>query len=243
MHQTTPLEHNCLKNMLAKHFLLLFFHTPSWKLNENEAPLNKKPMGLTTLWQSGTTMSRGLDIIMHNNHKPLLKFLNGKNTNNKVNHWPLELVTYNITFKWISCAWDKAVIARLVEVHECNAQVTGILANAITVAPAHRSATCIKSKTKASLEVPPTDASKINPSSPLKGDHRNTLLQMQWTDPFCKCISKQSINGKAPHYESDTFTNIDGLLYKHAMDASQKFLALFIPKAWHFMMLVKHMIR
>ena len=41
---------------------------------------------------------QGADIIVHNDHKPLAKFLNGKNANNKVNRWGLELATYNIMF-------------------------------------------------------------------------------------------------------------------------------------------------
>ena len=45
---------------------------------------------------------RGADIIVRNDHKPLAYFLNGKNTNNKVNRWSLELATYNISFEWIS---------------------------------------------------------------------------------------------------------------------------------------------
>ena len=40
----------------------------------------------------------GADIIVQNDHKPLAKFLNRKNANNKVNQWGLELATYNITF-------------------------------------------------------------------------------------------------------------------------------------------------
>ena len=51
---------------------------------------------------------QGLDIIVRNNHKPLTKFLNGKNGNNKVNRWGIELVTYNITFEWICGAHNKA---------------------------------------------------------------------------------------------------------------------------------------
>ena len=47
---------------------------------------------------------QGADIIVHNDHKPLAKFLNGKNANNKVNRWGLELATYNIMFEWISGA-------------------------------------------------------------------------------------------------------------------------------------------
>ena len=33
------------------------------------------------------------DIIVRNDHKPLAHFLNGKNTNYKVNRWSLELAT------------------------------------------------------------------------------------------------------------------------------------------------------
>ena len=60
---------------------------------------------------------QGADIIVRNDHKPLAKFLNGKNANNKVNRWGLELATYNITFKWISGAKNKAAdcLSRLVE--------------------------------------------------------------------------------------------------------------------------------
>ena len=38
---------------------------------------------------------QGVDIIVGKDHKPLSKFLNGKNANNKVNRWGLELATYN----------------------------------------------------------------------------------------------------------------------------------------------------
>ena len=60
---------------------------------------------------------QGADITVRNDHKPLAKFLNGKNTNNKVNRWGLELTTYNITFKWISGAENKAAdcLSHLVE--------------------------------------------------------------------------------------------------------------------------------
>ena len=58
----------------------------------------------------------GTYIIVQNDHKPLAQFLNGKNTNNKVNRWSLVLVTYNITFEWISGAKNKAAycLSRLV---------------------------------------------------------------------------------------------------------------------------------
>ena len=51
---------------------------------------------------------QGANITIKNDHKPLAKFLNGKNVSNKVNRQSLELVTYNITFEWISGAKNKA---------------------------------------------------------------------------------------------------------------------------------------
>ena len=62
---------------------------------------------------------------------------------------------------------------------------------------------------------------------------------MQKMDPFCKCISKWLSNGKAPKQEANLFTHIKGLLYKHVMGANQTFLALIIPKAWKYMVLVE----
>ena len=44
---------------------------------------------------------QGANIIVQNDHKHLAQFLNGKNANNKVNKWSLELATYNVTFEWI----------------------------------------------------------------------------------------------------------------------------------------------
>ena len=60
---------------------------------------------------------------------------------------------------------------------------------------------------------------------PLTVDRLDALLQMQKTDPFCKCISKCLLNGKAPHHEFDTFTHVEGLLYKHITDSHKQFLA------------------
>ena len=58
---------------------------------------------------------QGADIVQ-NDHMPLNKFLNGKNVNNKVNRWGLELAMY-ITFEWISGAHNKAAdcLSQLVE--------------------------------------------------------------------------------------------------------------------------------
>ena len=67
----------------------------------------------------------------------------------------------------------------------------------------------------------------------------DVLPQMQRTDPFCKCISKRLLNGKAPHHEFDTFTHVKGLLYKQVTDAGKQFLTLVIPKSWKYTVLVE----
>ena len=69
---------------------------------------------------------------------------------------------------------------------------------------------------------------------PLTEDGLQALLQMQRTDPFCKCISKHLTNWKAPKHEVNLFLHIKWLLYKHVTDSNQKFLALVIPKAWEY---------
>ena len=74
---------------------------------------------------------------------------------------------------------------------------------------------------------------------PLTAECLDALLQMQRTDPFCKCISRRLLNGKAPHHEFDTFTHVKGLLYKHITDAGKKFLALVIPKSWKYTVLME----
>ena len=62
---------------------------------------------------------------------------------------------------------------------------------------------------------------------------------MQKTDPFGKHICKWLLNGKVPKHEANLFAHVKGLLYKHIMDANQKFMALIIPKAWKCMVLVE----
>ena len=58
-------------------------------------------------------------------------------------------------------------------------------------------------------------------------------------DPFCKCISQKLSNVKAPQHEADLFTHVKGLLYKNITDEHKKFLALVIPKAWKYTVLVE----
>ena len=83
-----------------------------------------------------------------------------------------------------------------------------------------------------------TDASDPTSKS-LTADRLQALLQMQKTHPFCKWISKHLSNGKAPQHETDLFIHVKGLLYKHVTDSNKKFLALVIPKAWKYTILVE----
>ena len=82
-------------------------------------------------------------------------------------------------------------------------------------------------------DITPDVSSDTSPTPKfLTVDSLEDLLQMQKTDPFCKCISKCLFNGKALQHKTDIFTHVKGLLYKHVMDSGQKFLALVIPKSW-----------
>ena len=71
---------------------------------------------------------QGADIIVRNDHKPLAKVFNGKNANNKVSRWGLELATYNITFEWISGAKKAAdCLSHLVELPQTTSTSINIL--------------------------------------------------------------------------------------------------------------------
>ena len=187
---------------------------------------------------------QGADIIVKNDHKPLAQFLNGKNANNKVNRWTLELATYNISFKWISGAKNKAA--------DCHSRLVKTIATSVnmltasfTDRPAFQTRSHTQHTSSHTTSTPHQDtAPQISQEpatapKPLTADYLEDLLQMQKTDPFCKCISKRLLNGKAPHHEFDTFTHIKGLLYKHVMDTSKKFLTLVIPKSWKYTVLVE----
>ena len=81
---------------------------------------------------------QGADIIVQNDYKPLNKFLNGKNANNKVNRWGLEPATYNITFKWMSEACSKAAdcLLCLVELPQDKPVLVNMLSATNTSGPA-----------------------------------------------------------------------------------------------------------
>ena len=187
---------------------------------------------------------QGTNIIVRNDHKPLVHFLNGKNTNNKVNRWSLELATYNISIEWISGARNKAAdcLSRLVT-------PTSMSVNMLTASSTDGPASHTRSHTQNSpssttstphLDTAPQISQELTTApKPLTADHLEALLQMQKTDPFCNHISRRLLNGKAPHHEFDTFAYVKGLLYKHIMDTGKKFLDLVIPKSWKYTVLME----
>ena len=73
----------------------------------------------------------------------------------------------------------------------------------------------------------------------LMADQLEALLQMQKTDPFFKRISKHLSPGKAPQHETDLFSHVRGLLYRHITDLGQRFLALVLPKSRKYTVLVE----
>ena len=82
-----------------------------------------------------------------------------------------------------------------------------------------------------------------HPNTSTQISQESTTTQKQLTvdrlDPFCKCIYKKLLNGKAPHHEFDTFTHVKGLLCKHVRDAGKQFFTLVIPNFWKYTVLVE----
>ena len=151
-----------------------------------------------------------------------------------------------ISFEWISGARNKAAdcLSRLVTP---TSTPINMLTAPLGEGPAFHTRSCTQSTSDSTSALHTDTAPHISQDAtttpkPIKADHLGALLQMQRTDPFCKCISGRLLNGKAPHHEFDTFTHVNGLLYKHAMDAGKKFLTLVIPKSWKYTVLEKPMI-
>ena len=107
---------------------------------------------------------KGADIIVHNDHKPLAKFLNSKNANNKVNRWGLELVTYNITFEWISGAGNKAAncLSRLVELPTNGKAIIKMLIATNVDGPAFNTRSKTAHHCQITLDTEPSNTQTIN---------------------------------------------------------------------------------
>ena len=165
-----------------------------------------------------------------------------------MNRWGLELATYNITFEWVSGAHNKAAncLLHLVELPHDRLATINMLSATNLDGPAFNISSRTAQDSSSEETTPQTDAVEMNvtdtssntPKS-LTVDRFQVLLQMQKTDPFCKHISKRLSNGKALKHEADIFLHVKGLLYKHVIDSHQKFLALVIPKAWKYTVLVE----
>ena len=122
-------------------------------------------------------------------------------------------------------------------------------ANMLTVTrtdgPAFNTRSCTQKNSPDTTSTPHPDVSPqisqeaSSAPKPLTADRLEALLQMQRTDPFCKCISKHLLNGKAPQHEINTFTHVKGLLYKHIMDSGKQFLVLIILKSWKYTVIVE----
>ena len=131
---------------------------------------------------------QGTDIIVRNNHKPLAHFRNGKNTNNKVNRWCLELATYNISFEWISRARNKAAacLSRLVTPTSTS---INMLTPSSNDGPAFHTRSCTQN-TSDTTSTPDTDTTPqisqepTTTPKPLTAECLDALLQMQRTDQF-----------------------------------------------------------
>ena len=160
---------------------------------------------------------------------------------------------YNITFEWISGAQNKAADcpSRLVEPpHHRQATVQMLTAtdhdgpafNTRSRTAQHNITKDLSPQPKADTVTPDittvTDTPDTTPK-PLPEDRLHALLHMQKTDPFCKHISKCISNGKAPKHEADLYLHVNRFLYKHVTDLNQKFLALVIPKAWKYAVLME----
>ena len=153
-----------------------------------------------------------------------------ENANNKVNRWGLELATYHITFEWKSAAHNKAAycLLHLVELPQERHTTINMVSATNLDGPAfhNRSRTAQHSSCEDTtpqtddVATDITDTPSTTPNS-LTADRLQALLQMQKLDPFCKHISKQLSNGKAPKHEADFFLHVKGLLYKHVTDSHQ----------------------
>ena len=126
----------------------------------------------------------GANIIVCNDHKPLAKSLNGKNTNNKVNRWVLELVTYSIMFEWISGVQNKAAdcLFRLVELPNDSKATIKMLTATNSNGPTSntRSKTTHQCQTTTNTEPSSTQPNKETVTPDLITVKTKTLRMLHW---------------------------------------------------------------
>ena len=127
---TDPSDDACRAQLSQEHggmeFLIAFLLHTFMDTQRKWSTIKKEAYGVYYAVTKWNYYLQGAEVTVCNDHKPLARFLNGKNTNNKVNRWGLELTTYNIIFEWILGAWNRATdcLSRLVELpHDRQATV------------------------------------------------------------------------------------------------------------------------
>ena len=124
----------------------------------------------------------------------------------------------HIIFEWIPGAKTKVADCPswLVELPTTTPATVNMLTVTHTDGPAFNTRSHTKKNSLDTTPTPHPDVSpKISPEAtptpkPLTADRMEALLQMQRTDPFCECIFKHLLNGKAPQHETDIVTHVKG---------------------------------
>ena len=179
-------EHNGTEFPVA--FLSHTFTETQWKWSTTE----QKAYAIYYTITKWNYYLQGADIIVRNDHKPLVHLLNRKNTINKVNRWSLELATCNISLEWISGARNKAADCLSRSVTPTRKSI-----NMLTDTSNDGSAFHTRSHTQNTSDTtstPPTDTTpqiSQEPTStpkPLIAECLDTLLQMQRADHFANAF-------------------------------------------------------
>ena len=134
----------------------------------------------------------------------------------------------------VELPWDKPILVNMLSTTNPNGPAFN------TRSQTHQHLSPDTSTSHPQTDVTPDVTDTTDPTlKSLTADRLQALLQMQKMDPFCKQISKHLSNGKAPGHKTDLFIHVKGFLYKHVTDSHQKVLALVIPKAWKYTILVE----
>ena len=92
---------SCEAQLLQEHegteFPIVFLSHTFMEMQQKWSTIEQEAYGVYYAVTKLNYYLQGAEVIVCNDHKPLAGFLNGKNANNKVNRWGLELATYNIT--------------------------------------------------------------------------------------------------------------------------------------------------
>ena len=93
----TCAEHNSHKTTIGTKFPIAFLSHTFSETQRKWSTTKQETFGVYYAITKWNYYLQEANIIVRNDHKPLARFLNGKNADNKVNRWSLELATHNIT--------------------------------------------------------------------------------------------------------------------------------------------------